>query len=160
MALSSPYPSITQTRRAVSATLLRVVEDHRKAVGIRLRDLRKSHNMTQMDAAVAVGVELKTWGDWERGKRDPYDSNWRKIGETFEVDPAVIRGTLPAPLGLGAREDQVEQIETQLTAQTRVLEQITAALADLPAVANGLTALLQQLDVAGRQRNRRAGDAK
>lgn len=113
MALSSPYRSITQTKRVISDTLLRVIEDHRIAVGKKLLALRKSKNMTQMDAAIACDVELKTWGDWERGKRDPYDRNWRKIGEVFDVNPAEIRGTPPAPLGLGAREDQVEDVRDE-----------------------------------------------
>lgn len=128
MALSSPYPSITWTPRNLADTLSRVVQEHRTAVGGRLKQLRQSRGMSQEDAAYAVGVTLKTWGDWERGKRDPYDANWKKIGEAFAVDPAEVRGTPPAPLGLGAREDQVEggfkEFRTHVADLTDRLERI------------------------------------
>lgn len=125
-----------------------VVEEHRRSVGLRLRELRKAQGLSQEDAAYKVGVTVKTWGDWERGKRDPYDTNWRKIGEEFDVDPGEIRGAPPSPLGLGAgpADDSLEArvvsmeerlaglIEQQnglLARQSGILEEIRAEQAEL-----------------------------
>lgn len=118
MPLSSPYRAIPWTGRDVADTIRREVEDYRKEVGRRLLDLRKRRGLSQEDAAHAVGVSAKTWGDWERGKRTPYDSNWKKIGEAFKVDPSEIAGRPPSPLGLAPDPDtgqsQLDRIERKL----------------------------------------------
>jgi transcriptional regulator with XRE-family HTH domain len=122
-----------------------VVEDHRKAVGARLRDLRKARNMSQEDAAYAVGVTLKTWGDWERGRRDPYDANWRKIGQAFDVDPAEVRGTPPPPLGLG--EESAPAWAVELAGKLDALEAERAEHGDvIEGMLQRQTALLERIE--------------
>lgn len=103
------------------------MEEHRKVVGQRLRDLRKARGMNQEDAAHAVGVAVKTWSNWERGATAPYDSNWKKIRETFDVDTADIIGTPPAPLGLG-RNPAGNPGETPESGDTDRLSAIEAKL--------------------------------
>lgn len=104
---------------------------------MRLRHLRESRNMSQEDAAHLVGVAVKTWHNWESGKRTPYESNWQRIADSFEVDVQPIRGRPPTPLGLGAGEtetqvlmdlirgldDQVRLLQVQLA--TRDVEVLT-----------------------------------
>lgn len=162
MDASSHYPSITWTPQGVADSLRRVVEEHRQAVGARLRSLRKAHGWSQEEAAYRVGVTLKTWGDWERGKRDPYDGNWKKIGEAFEVDPADVRGTPVSPLALGApterslnddlssRLDRLEEIAQQ---NQRLLIAVAAAagLIEQPAAVQArrdLEPLLERIEQA------------
>ena len=162
MDVSSPYRSITWTVERFADSLLREMEEHRKVVGQRLRDLRKQHGMNQEDAAHAVGVAVKTWSNWERGATAPYDSNWKKIGDTFGVDPASIIGTPPAPLGLGHNpagnpgetpdsdlSQQVADLQNQVDAQDAKLDEMNAKLDRLLEFVdsvNGqrLLALLQQ----------------
>ena len=119
------------------------MEDYRSEVGGRLLRLRESRNMTQEDAAHVVGVAVKTWHNWESGKRSPYESNWRKISEAFEVDVAAIRGKPPAPLGL----DSPDLLEAaQLDVIDAKLDQIAGTLSDLVErlVAAGVLAAVDQ----------------
>lgn len=101
------------TLAGVAESLLAEVKDHRRAVGARLRELRKARGMSQEDAAHAVGVAVKTWSNWERGRTNPYDTNWRKIGKAFDVDPGEIQGQPPAPLALHNSE-RLDQIDEKL----------------------------------------------
>jgi putative transcriptional regulator len=101
--------------------MVRQVKDRRRAQGKALLALRKSRNWSQEDAAHEVGVSVSTWGDWERGKHDPYDKHWRAIEETFGVDIADIRGSPPAALfAVGASSGDASQ-----------LDRIEAAIKDL-----------------------------
>jgi transcriptional regulator with XRE-family HTH domain len=125
----------------INATFLRQMQEHREDVGRRLRDLRKARGLNQEDAAHAVGVAVKTWSNWERGRTAPYDSNWKRIGQAFDVDPVTLQGTPPTPLGLGGDSGDIESrvasmedrlaglIEMQnslLARQSEILEQIQA----------------------------------
>lgn len=101
---------------------------YRQAVGRRLLALREQKGLSQEDAAHAVGVSVATWGRWERGARYPYEANWRKISDTFDVDLAEIRGSPPAPLALGA--DNGDGIEATLARMDSKLDAILEHLAD------------------------------
>lgn len=95
------------------------MEAHQKKVGDALRTRRKAKQWSQEKAAQAVGVSTSTWGDWERGKHNPYDSNWLKIEEAFGIDAREIRGEPPTPLVLvgsdsSARVGDLHQISKEL----------------------------------------------
>jgi transcriptional regulator with XRE-family HTH domain len=122
------------------------VESHRHAIGQALLALRRAKSWSQEDAAHAVGVSVSTWGDWERGKHDPYDANWRKIEQAFGVEAAEIRGEPPTPLfgvgseGTGHRDDlrrQLARMEAKLdevsTMQRALMEAVEARLRTLRA---------------------------
>lgn len=113
------------------------MEDHRKAVGARLRELRKSRSWSQEDAAHEIGVAVKTWSNWERGRTDPYDSNWKRITEVFEVDVSEIRGTPPAPLALSTETEWQKRIEEKLDAilallHEQVSDELVRSLREVP----------------------------
>jgi transcriptional regulator with XRE-family HTH domain len=102
------------------------MEGHRQAVGQRLLALRKAKSWSQEDAAHKVGVSVSTWGDWERGKHTPYDANWRKIEQAFEIDATEIRGEPPAPLfGVGS-ESRRNDLRQQLARIEAKIDEVLA----------------------------------
>lgn len=112
------------------------MEGHQRAIGQALRALRKSRAFSQEDAAHAVGVSVSTWGDWERGKHNPYDSNWRKIEQAFGIDAAEIRGEPATPVfGVGSetsgRGGDLGQIRRELTEIREGITRIEKALAEV-----------------------------
>jgi len=113
MPLSSPYRQITLPDRSWAETMLAQMQEYRREVGRKLKQLRTDRQWSAETAAHEVGIAVRTWGDWERGKRWPYNANWKKIIRTFGVDP---RGTPPLPLGLGGPPDdvQLDRMEAKL----------------------------------------------
>lgn len=104
------------------------MHEHRLKVGERLKALRKARGWNQEDAAHHVGVAVKTWSNWERGRTDPYDANWRKIAEVFDVEPADIIGTPPAALGLGG---EPAPVVAEILTRVAALETMVAELLEL-----------------------------
>lgn len=133
MAVSSHDVQMPWTRHLASK-MMRLMEDYRADVGQRLRALRESRNMSQEDAAHLVGVAVKTWHNWESGKRSPYESNWQRLADSFEIDVQPIRGTPPIPLGLGddgdvddPRIEKLAEMVIELDEQVRLLRAELAA---------------------------------
>jgi transcriptional regulator with XRE-family HTH domain len=88
---------------------------YRKAVGQRLLALRESKNLSQEEAAHAVGVTTSTWGRWERGERLPYDKNWKAIAQAFGAKKASeARGRPPLFDGLSNEGDGLREIAKTL----------------------------------------------
>jgi transcriptional regulator with XRE-family HTH domain len=122
IAMSTLTRSMPWTPRDVAASLLREVEEHRRRVGERLRQLRKSRGWSQEDAAHEAGVAVKTWYRWESGKGLPYDANVKKLADIFDTTPEEILGVPPSPLGLGADppewalrlEEKLDELLTRL----------------------------------------------
>lgn len=133
--------------------------EYREQVGARIRQLRLARGLTQDQLADLVGVQEKTVSRWEKGRHSGYMSNIKALADALEVEQEEITGTPPAPLGLGARADQVdggfeefrayvaniearlERIETALTdtdgeslltRQSEILERIEILVATLP----------------------------
>lgn len=169
MTLSSHAREMPWTRHLASK-MMRAMEDYRAGVGARLLALRKSRNLSQEDAAHLVGVGVKTWHNWESGKRSPYESNWRRIAEAFEIDVQPIRGTPPAPLGLDLPEDngdiaaQLQEIRSELAELREQHAQLLALFTREPNAAATLSdaiaaaiedALSQRAEKAGLQGRRR-----
>lgn len=124
------------TPRHLADTMHRQMADYRQEVGARLRRLREAKGWNQADAAHEIGVGPKTWHLWETGKTQPYERNWRKIGEVFGVDPAEIRGIAPVPLALGDDDEPpaaTEQLDEALSRLAGLEEQIRLLRAELAA---------------------------
>src|SRR4051794_23525720 len=100
MAVSTPVRQKFWSSRDLALTIQREMTDYRTEVGRRLRELRKSRNWSQEDAAHAVGVRVKTWGLWERGVNGPYERNWQRLQQAFKLadeEVAALRGQPPTP---------------------------------------------------------------
>lgn len=113
----------------------REMADHRAAVGQRLKTLRKSRRLSQEDAAHKAGVSLTTWRNWERGLRSPYERNWRKLTDGFELteeEIASVRGTPPEPLGLGNGNGKDPAIAELAAAINQLGDQVAEILRRLP----------------------------
>jgi transcriptional regulator with XRE-family HTH domain len=50
-----------------------------------LRAARKAAELSQEDAAHALGVKLLTWGRWERGETEPSFAKLEEIAELLGV---------------------------------------------------------------------------
>lgn len=107
--------------------------NHRQAVGRRFKALRQNRRLSQEDAAHLAGVSLTTWRNWERGLRSPYERNWEKLADGFDLSDeeiAAVRGTPPAPLGMGESNGtgDLGEVLTLLRANADRLEKIEALL--------------------------------
>lgn len=56
-----------------------------KQVGERVRELRKSRNMTQDALSEKIGISLKHWGAFERGTSGISIQNYIKVADYFGV---------------------------------------------------------------------------
>jgi transcriptional regulator with XRE-family HTH domain len=116
----------------------RDMADYLEGVGARLLDLRRAHQLSQEDAAHRVGVAVKTWRNWEGGLRAPYESNWRKVKEGFDLTDeqvTALRGSAPTPLGLGVEstpvgDSQLDRVERRLDLLIELVMQLLGAEAD------------------------------
>lgn len=52
---------------------------------LKIRELRKSMNLTQEEAATQSGVSLRSWGAYENGSREPRADVLPKIAKFFKV---------------------------------------------------------------------------
>lgn len=133
----------------VADTILREMEAHRKRLGAQLLALRKAKGWNQEDAAHEIGVGVKTWRLWERGKTLPYDSNIRRIADVFALDPDEL-GVRPAPLGIGADDDaQDDRLTDRLASiEQRVSEQLAEHAAKVEALLARQSAILERIESA------------
>lgn len=142
----------------------REMASYQQGVGQRLKALRKSKGWNQEDAAHAVGISLTTWRNWERGIRAPYERNWAKIGQAFDLDDAKVagvRGQPPTPLALGQNEtgDQLDRIEQMLTEVLELLKPtVERPGAILAAAAQRERERQQQTDASRRRTPRKAAN--
>lgn len=103
--------------------------NHRQAVGRRFKALRQNRRLSQEDAAHLAGVSLTTWRNWERGLRAPYERNWEKLADGFNLsdeEVAAVRGTPPAPLG--SDEPETSEILSLLRGNAERLARIEELL--------------------------------
>jgi transcriptional regulator with XRE-family HTH domain len=105
--------------------------NHRQAVGRRFKALRQNRRLSQEDAAQLADVSLTTWRNWERGKVSPYERNWEKLRDGFgltEEELGAVRGTPPAPLGMGdpaaGQLDRIEGLLVELSERLGRLEDL------------------------------------
>ena len=56
-----------------------------KLIGKEITDLRKAHNMTQMELADKVGISFQAVSNWERGNTMPDISKLPELAEIFHI---------------------------------------------------------------------------
>lgn len=95
-------------KQDVADTILFVTTRQKKEMGQRVARARDSRGMTNESLARASGLSVKTVSRFINGKHEPREHTIKSLAKALAVSPQEIRGTPPAPLGLGAREDQVE----------------------------------------------------
>ena len=60
----------------------------------RLRNVRKQCNLTIEQASEKVGVDIRTYSRWERGKMVPHLRTLRKLCQTFNVSAEELGFTI------------------------------------------------------------------
>lgn len=66
----------------------------------RLRTLRAARGLNQSDIAKAAGVNVRTYGFWERGSTEPGASSLAKICDFYGVAADYVLGRTDAQSGL------------------------------------------------------------
>jgi ribosome-binding protein aMBF1 (putative translation factor) len=104
------------------ANLERQMADHLKRQGVRLRDARRALKISQEEAARLIGVSNKAYGDWERGKSEPRDRNWRQIEEILKIKAEEVRGEPPQ-----SQLDRIEETQQQILGELAAIRLALAA---------------------------------
>jgi transcriptional regulator with XRE-family HTH domain len=98
----------------------------RDRVASRIKDLRIDADMTQEEAARAIGVSTRHFVRWERGQALPYPRNFERLAEVFEVNPEdfveVNRDTPSHP------SQRIIELTTQVAALEQKVEQLSRLL--------------------------------
>lgn len=92
--------SLVWTPRSAAVSLLRALEDHRKAAGLRLVALREARGWTQEDLAHAADLSVKTISRFENGRHDGRRDTLDKLVKALGVSKTVLLGKPPTPLGM------------------------------------------------------------
>lgn len=58
----------------------------------KLKELRKSHNLKQIEVAKAIGVESYTVGNWETNRSEPSIEDLSKLADYFQVSVDYLIG--------------------------------------------------------------------
>lgn len=75
----------------------------------RLRELRKSHKLTQSDLANFLNISESAYGYYEQGRNEISITNLRKLSEKYNVSVAYILGETDNPNLLSqAEKDEAE----------------------------------------------------
>lgn len=77
---------------------------------MKLKELRKSKNITQLDVATAIGVSPQVLSRYERGEREPDYKTLCKLADFFGVSVDELLGRTPQ-LFDDARVDRPEIME-------------------------------------------------
>ena len=83
-----------------------------KAVGARIKYLRRAKNISQEELALQAGLNPAYYGQVERGVKCPTIDTLYKIAKAMDVSPAdfLRSGELP-----GFSEDQTKQLQSLLS---------------------------------------------
>lgn len=88
----------------------------REAIALRMRQWRKSHNLSQDEAASLFGVQRAGWARWERGEVYPTGCRWAL--ETF------LESTPPG----SAKRDRAGQRPIRVEVSRQVRMQLRPAI--------------------------------
>jgi len=67
-----------------------------KQIGKKITDLRKTHNMTQMELADKLGISFQAVSNWERGNTMPDISKLPELAEIFHISvDELLNGKAP-----------------------------------------------------------------
>ena len=79
-----------------------------KQIGKKITDLRKTHNMTQMELADKLGISFQAVSNWERGNTMPDISKLPELAEIFHISvDELLNGK--APLVEAVLNDTVDE---------------------------------------------------
>lgn len=63
-----------------------------KEIGLRIKEIRKNHNETQIQMGIAVGVVQQSVAAWESGRCLPNIPSLIRIAEYYDVSADVLLG--------------------------------------------------------------------
>ena len=87
-------------------------------VGSKISELRKAHNMTQMELADKVGISFQAVSNWERGVSMPDIAKLPELAELFEVTIDELLGQKSELLESVVQERSAEYLQSNtITAQ-------------------------------------------
>ena len=75
------------------------------AFAVRLKELRKEANLTQVELAKRLGIGQSSYADWERGKKKPTQENLVKIAQVLNVSIDYLVGNSEE------KSDELDNIE-------------------------------------------------
>ena len=79
-----------------------------KQIGKKITDLRKAHNMTQMELADKLGISFQAVSNWERGSTMPDISKLPELAEIFHISvDELLNGK--APLVKAVLNDTIDE---------------------------------------------------
>nr|WP_272925237.1 helix-turn-helix transcriptional regulator [Streptomyces sp. SID4950] len=79
----------------------------RRAIGERIRTVRRHRKMTQEQVAHAIGADRRSVVRWERGQRDPALSMLVQIADVLDVPLALlVDDTLEIDLTVATRDSR------------------------------------------------------
>jgi transcriptional regulator with XRE-family HTH domain len=96
------------TGKSAVATVLRAMEEYRRQIGDRVRELRKARDWTIEDLAHAADVSVKTTSRLENGLVESRRSTVRKIAKALDVAEADILGAAAPKPGRPSQLDRIE----------------------------------------------------
>ncbi|EGL82062.1 helix-turn-helix domain protein [Caldalkalibacillus thermarum TA2.A1] len=80
-------------------------------LGIRLKELRKEHKLTQPQLADKLNVGKSTVAMWETGDREPDYEMLQKIADFFEVSTDYLLGRVDDPHLYSNREEAERAVQ-------------------------------------------------
>lgn len=98
--------------------------------GAKLKELRERRGFTQAQLAAKVGVQLGSYGNWERGTQNPNPKRLRELVAALDCDPNEIGYEAPEGWELVPSEwvrQQFEQMREELKDISRALTKIERA---------------------------------
>ena len=90
--------------------------DRGRSLGERLEELRRSHGLTQEQAAPKVGISLRQWQRWETGESEPTASNLARIAQAFGIAVSELLGLSGEPFQMDRIEGKLDDLIDRLVA--------------------------------------------
>jgi transcriptional regulator with XRE-family HTH domain len=119
------------TRQSAAASLLRAMEDYRRAAGQRVISLRESRGLSQEDLANAAGVSVKTVSRFENGRNEGRRGTVRALAKALAVSEADILGGPPPLLPVNAAQIDDDDAPEWAQRIEAMLDAILSRLDDL-----------------------------
>lgn len=120
------------TRRSAAVNVLLLMDEHRRAAGARLSQLREQMEWSQERLAQEAGVSVKTVGRFERGQHDGRPHTVKALAKALKVDPEAITGPPPPPLGLGETklDGRLDQMDERIDKLIELVEKLALTVAE------------------------------
>ena len=59
-----------------------------------IKELRKSKGLSQSQLAKEINISKKTLADWENGRRNPNEYNYKKLSSFFDVPIDTLKAQI------------------------------------------------------------------